>query len=304
MNKSQLVHNVKKKIVIKNNEGKDIFNVNLPFVPIDLNTAHIENIQDSLVSPVMYSKAHKCRFCGHGRLKIQRKSNTILAFEIDAFTCHVAQIKHDGDYNINIDLSKMQTEIIYCDYVYQLKAVVEYKPNHFICHIKRPNGWETYDDLITRVLKTPSSVIASVGFYVKDSKVQTSTSSLAPSPPALSKVSLHCVESDTSKNSLDCSQESIGSDQSNDISSSDKCEINVSTIHSNSIIRNTPDATPEKRATEMYNATLENVNEPTLSGRKASEQSTPKKKSSEIREGTYRYFPRNNRLFDLLKISM
>lgn len=169
-------------VSIKNDSGNDIYNRNFPFFPIDFNIARIEDIQNSLKPLVEYTNNYKCSFCGHNTIKIERKSKTILAFEIDSFTCHVHQMRTQNKYDVDIDLSQLQNDIIYGRCGYRLKGVIEFRPGHFVCHIIRNNKWETYDDLQAKVLKTPSKVKASLAFYIRDRNIENFTSSPATIP--------------------------------------------------------------------------------------------------------------------------
>lgn len=169
-------------VSIKNDGGGDVFNQNYPFFPIDFNVASVENIQDSLKPSVEYANNYKCPFCDHNRLKIERKSKAMLAFEIDAFTYFVEQIKTVNQFDVYIELSQLQNEIMYGGCGYRLKSVIEFRPGHFVCHILRNNKWETYDDLKTKVLKTPSKVTPTLAFYIRDKSIENSTSSPATIP--------------------------------------------------------------------------------------------------------------------------
>lgn len=90
-----------------------------------------------------------CSGCDVGeQLEIHRKFNPVLAIDLD------------GMLNPNISIDQIQQQLGFENMEYSLYGIVAIQPNHFVAHVRRSDGWQTFDDLHpTEVKKVSSSTI-------------------------------------------------------------------------------------------------------------------------------------------------
>lgn len=127
------------------------------FIPVNLNTCTIDNIQDSLRPPKQLSNL-QCPDCGC-ILDLVRTLHKVVIVDVEA-------LKHNPE---SINLSQIQSRFAYDGKIYELKAVIEYrhKIKHFVAHIIHGEIWETYDDLRNMVGRPLSTMNAMQMFYVE-----------------------------------------------------------------------------------------------------------------------------------------
>lgn len=123
-----------------------------PNVPLYSNIARVNQIQDSL-HPSKFSSKRKCPECLMN-LTHETEANKILVIDAECFA-----------HRSTINLSEIQTELLYNGQKYELKAVVQHSHEHFIPHIKRSVIWESYDDLQSNKIQKPPRLIDAVQIY-------------------------------------------------------------------------------------------------------------------------------------------
>lgn len=125
------------------------------FIPINLNSLDISNVQQSIA---FSNKIVNCPVC-NASLSIFRDLNQIIAFDIE-------NVDENGMQE-EIKISEISQNIDVQGKKYVLRGVVEYKSKHFVAHVRRNDGtWETYDDLKpAKPSKPPTQIIAVMLFY-------------------------------------------------------------------------------------------------------------------------------------------
>lgn len=107
-------------------------------------------------------RAFNCRKCGKP-VHVEIFYQNILALEVEATTATrlSSDMISDIPHTINIG-----------GYFYNLFAVIQQLPNHFVAHVKRTNGiWQTYDDLLPKMVCskniTTKHMDIAMLFYIK-----------------------------------------------------------------------------------------------------------------------------------------